>query len=75
MVKVSFKLEKVQDPRTGTEVDTLIKYVEVDGKGPEGEPWCNVMELDQLFSACASKWGSNWDLQKVIVAIQESEIL
>lgn len=72
-MKVYFKLEKVTDEKTGTEVDTLVKYTEDNGKVTT-DPWIDVISLDQFFDACVQKWGNNWDLNKVKIAIRESEI-
>lgn len=65
-----FTLEHRQD-ETGDIVPTLIKRDEL---GREIDEWCNVKELDQLFEACVSRWGKNWNLEKVMVAIRESQI-
>lgn len=75
METIYFKLEKVADS-TGTPVDTLVKYTQRHEYGPTDpfkEPWCTVQELDKLFEACSQRWGSNWDLNKVITAIGECE--
>jgi len=63
-----FELRKVKDG-LGYEVDTLVK-VEDDGKE---DLWCNVRELDVLFSTCVRRWGSNWDLEKVCTAVREAD--
>lgn len=74
MRKTRFALEKIEDEATGVPVDTLIKYVK-EGDAPEvAEPWGNVMEYNQLFDACSARWGTNWDLNKVIAAINESQL-
>lgn len=72
-MSVYFKLEKIVDDKTGTPIDTLVKYIEENGK-VTSEPWIDVISLDQFFDACVSRWGSNWDLNKVRTAILESEI-
>lgn len=66
----SFTLEKVADEGTGTMVDTVIKKHD-DGTREE---WCSVLDLDRLFDTCVSRWGKNWNLEKVLIAIRESEI-
>ena len=74
MRKIRFALEKVEDESTGQPIDTLIKYTK-EGDAPEtSEPWGNVMEYNSLFDACVSRWGNNWDLNKVIAAINESTL-
>ena len=74
MGKVNFKLEKRPDENTGVEVDTLIKC-EISAEGTEmEETWGNVTEFNQLFDTCVARWGSNWDLNKVMTAIRESDI-
>ena len=72
MKKITFTLEPIADSN-GIEVPTLIKSTE-DGGKIDKEPWGNVQEFDRLFETCARKWGSDWDLEKVCVAITESEI-
>lgn len=78
-MSVRFALEKV-DNSLGIPVDTVVKYTDRpvsigDTQVPEREEWCNVMELDRLFDACVAKWGSNWDLEKVITAVREADFL
>lgn len=63
-----FKLEERAEEHTGVPVPTLVKY----DNGTE-EPWCTVLDLDRLFCACANRWGSNWNLEKVVQAINECE--
>lgn len=70
MAKVTFALEKKPCDRTGQEVDTIVKKVE----GQPDEDWCSVVDLDQLFEACVARWGANWDLEKVKMAIRGSDI-
>lgn len=67
-----FNLEKVKN-HLGIELDTLVKYEHTEGKELVREEWCNVMDLDQIFNACVERWGSNWDLNKVITAIKEAD--
>lgn len=72
---IRFALEDVADSN-GIVVPTLVKYTKIkDSDQPETrEEWGNVHDFDSLFNACVSRWGSNWNLEKVIVAIRESEI-
>lgn len=56
--------------KTGTPVPTLVKAV--DGK-PD-EELGTMLEFENLFDACHSRWGNNWDSEKLIVAVNESEI-
>jgi hypothetical protein len=72
-MSVYFKLEKVADENTGQELDSVVQYKENNGKS-EREVWCSVLDLDQLFSACVDRWGKNWNLEKVKLAIRESDI-
>lgn len=77
-MNVSFVMEKIENPVTKRQIDTVVKLTEKpDVYGVptvEREEWCNVLELDKLFSTCVERWGNNWDLNKVCVAIAESEI-
>lgn len=66
---ISFSLEKRPHARTGALLDTIIKREE----GKPDDEWCNTQELDELFEACVARWGSNWDLNKVKLAISEAE--
>lgn len=40
----------------------------------EKDDWGTVQDFDNLFDACVSRWGSNWNLEKVVAAIHESEL-
>lgn len=64
----TFTLEKKEDS-IGQTVDTLVCHVE----GKPDEDWCTVPELNQLFDVCVKRWGGNWDLEKVKLAILECE--
>lgn len=64
---ITFTLEKKADENTGVMVDTLVKKV----TGKPDEDWCTVTDLDQLFDACVRRWGSNWNLEKVKMAIMD----
>lgn len=66
---IKFSLEPKADAN-GVEVPTLIKKVD----GLPDEDWCSVQDLDRLFNACVQRWGSNWDLEKVMTAVRETEI-
>ena len=73
--KIQFALEKRADPGTGVLVDTLLKQtVGADGKIVSEEPWGSVLDYNRLFDTCVKRWGGNWDLNKVCLAIEESEI-
>lgn len=39
------------------------------------EAWGTIEDFDRLFDECVKKWGNNWDLNKVLIAIKESEII
>lgn len=67
---INFSLEKRPDYQTGEDKLTLVK--KEDGK-PDDE-WCTIDDLNQLFDSCVARWGSNWNLEKVKVAITESQI-
>lgn len=67
-MNISFKLEKKQD-KAGQLVDTIVKYI--DNK--EDEEWCTIPDLDRLFDSCVSRWGSNWDLNKLVTCVNECE--
>lgn len=49
----------------------MIMLIHPDGRK---ESWGDVEDFDDLFKACHERWGGNWDLNKVCVAIKESEI-
>lgn len=65
---ITFKLEDKENG-VGIAVPTLIKC-----QGTDQEEWCNVEDLDQLFNTCVQRWGKNWNLEKVLTAVKESEI-
>lgn len=62
-----FELKKVKN-KLGMDVDTLFQ---IDDQGKE-EAWCNVLDIDILFDTCVRRWGENWDLNKVCVAVEEA---
>ena len=73
-MSVKFVLNKVENERTGSLEDALVKEVTVGDK-TETEQWCTINELDRLFDACSRRWAENgWDLEKLIVAVNESTI-
>lgn len=80
MKQVSFAVEKVTDENTGQVLDCVVKTTrEVDGTLALGdketkEPWCSILDLDRLFEGCVKKWGPNWNLDKVLAAIESTEI-
>lgn len=75
-MKTEFVLKNVVHERTGQELLTLVKVTNMDdGRVHAEEPWCSILELDELFEACVAKWGSNWDLNKVKQAIEEAAII
>lgn len=65
---VTFKLDTRANDQ-GVVAPSIIR----EENGQE-EYWCNTQELDSLFQACANRWGTNWDLNKLIVSVKESEI-
>lgn len=72
---ISFKLEKVPNENTGQEIDSVVQYKQDEkGGAPERDVWCSVVDLDRLFTACVDRWGKNWNLEKLMIAIRESEI-
>jgi hypothetical protein len=64
-----FELRKKKDS-LGYESDALIKIADDNTE----EQWCTITDLDSLFNTCVDRWGDNWNLEKVTVAIRESEI-
>lgn len=64
----TFKLETRANDQ-GVVAPSLIR--ELNG---EEEYWCNTQELDLLFQACATRWGSNWNLSKLITSVVESDL-
>ena len=74
---VEFKLEKVLNEDTGTEKLSLVKYTPVSSgaaTNTEREVWFAIEDIDRLFDTCVKRWKDNWDLDKVCVAISESQI-
>lgn len=69
MPKVTYTLEKKEEPRSGVMIDTLVKTRE----GQEPEALLDVLELEDLFDACVRRWGDNWDLNKLKTCIAECE--
>lgn len=65
-----FALEDRLD-KVGVMVPTLVKYDDLD---PAGEEWGNVQDFDRLFDACVARWGRDWDLDKLIATISETQI-
>jgi len=41
---------------------------------PDRDELCSVKDLEEFFDACRARWGSNWNLAKVMIVIRESEI-
>lgn len=78
MPKISFAVEKVNHETTGQELDAIVKttVTEVEGAATkiEKETWTTIIDLDRLFDKCVKKWGSNWNLEKLMAAIDDSEI-
>lgn len=74
MGKVKFTLEKRENESTGSLEDALIKTTTDDKGVSTEEQWMTVPELDRLFDACSRKWSQNgWDLEKLIVCVNECE--
>lgn len=67
---ITFTLEKRPDSETGEEKLTLVKTE----TGKPDDEWCTIDDLNQFFETCAARWGDNWNLEKVSVAITESQI-
>ncbi len=65
----TFALVKKINEETGSEQLALIKKVE----GKPDEEWTTMDDLNRLFDSCVARWGSNWDLEKLIVCIRECE--
>lgn len=74
MQKIYFKLEKIKDENTGQEIDSVVQYKEDEKGNIEKDVLCSVLDLDRLFNTCVDRWGKNWNLEKVLIAIRESEI-
>ena len=68
-MNISFKLEDIKN-KSGIPVPTVVKYEE----GKPSEEWVNVEDLDTLFDTCVDRWGNNWDLNKIMTAIRETEV-
>lgn len=56
--------------RYALENRTLVKYHPDETR----EEWGTIDEFDELFDTCVERWGNNWDFNKVLIAIKESEI-
>lgn len=63
-----FEIKKIEDENTGSCNDCVVKIV--DGK-PD-EVWCSIAELHTLFTSSVTKWGDNWDINKIVTAINEA---
>lgn len=78
MPKISFAVEKVTHETTGQELDAIVKTTTTEfvDRAPEvqKETWTTIIDLDRLFDCCVKKWGSNWNLEKVMAAVSDSEI-
>lgn len=68
MNNITFKMEDISNPQ-GIVIPTIVKYIDDSNR----EEWCNVDDLDKLFDACVQRWGSNWDLNKVLEAVHDCE--
>lgn len=69
---ISFQIEDRPDSN-GIRIPTVVKRVtEADGHSSD-EEWCTIQDLDRLFDCCVGRWGSNWNLEKVMTAIRECE--
>lgn len=75
---VEFRIEKITDEQTGQVLDAVVKVTTSAKYGDEPtetkETWCTILDLDRLFEGCVRRWGNNWNLDKVLTAISESEI-
>ena len=71
---VRFELKKVEDENTGQSVDTLLKIVSIPPHPESEEVYCTVLELESLFKTCETRWGGNWNLEKLQYAIMESDV-
>ena len=69
-MSTKFEIKKIEEENTGASLDSVVKIV--DGK-PD-EVWCSIAELHNLFTACVTKWGDNWNMEKITVAVTESDI-
>ena len=68
---LKFTLEKLPDENDrSVTLDTLVATFP-DGKK---ETWCTVKDLDLLFETCHERWGFNWNLEKVLATIEETDI-
>jgi hypothetical protein len=66
---IKFVVEDRPHPRTGTPLPTVVKKED----GAPDDEWCTIQDLDELFEACVTRWGTNWDLNKVKMAVAEAE--
>jgi hypothetical protein len=76
MAKVSFQVESIENEDLGQSELALVKTTlsPVVGEVPKKETWGTIAEFDRLFNACSERWQDGWDLDKVILAVKESEI-
>lgn len=63
-----FIIKPVLNEDTGALLESVVKVT----PGQDDEVWCSIQDLDTLFSTCVDKWGGNWDLNKICVAIKEA---
>ena len=51
-----FKLEKKKND-IGQVLDTIVQCAQETPDGPiQEDDWCTVVDLDNLFNACTSRW-------------------
>lgn len=72
--KISFAIEKLVSDQTGQVIDGVVKLITHEDGTVDRETWCTILDLDKLFDTCVTRWGKNWNLEKVCAAIAETEI-
>jgi hypothetical protein len=65
---IKFVVKSVLNENIAALQDCVVKEV----IGQEDDVWCSIADLDNLLNACETRWGNNWDLNKVCVAIAEA---
>lgn len=69
MAKAEYTLEKKSDYGPGEPLCLVKKEA-----GKPDDVMASVEDLENLFDTCVRRWKGNWNLEKLLTAIRESEI-
>lgn len=72
MIKVSYKLRLDQDNEHEL-IRVTTSAIGITSTSLE-EPMGCAEEFEELFQVCEERWGKNWNLEKLKIAVAESEI-